>query len=497
MTSQITIKNNTNKNNTKKIKNINSDTNEKKNKKKCNNIEKECSICCEKYNNSTRKLLQCPYCIFKVCSKCARNFLLTIREEPHCMSCKNAWSRDFWMDTFPKTFINNDLKKHRQNVLFNREKSLLPATLPIAERMREGIKLKETIKILDEKIIIAQQNLWNFNNPNFDDDAYEKKKELTLAVAEAMFERDFQNIKINKLLNKNIVNKQYEQIKQFVRACPADNCKGMLSTQWKCGLCGIFVCNECHEIIGMKKDIPHICKSENIATAKLLSNDTKPCPKCSSLIFRISGCDQIFCTQCQHAFDWKTGKSIDYARLHNPHFFEWRATHNEAPVNADAPCGGLPSQYVLQTKFRSLKINKCVEIDVCQRLLSSIYHNHEIEMTKYVPHDLLKRNENFRIKLLLNEINEEKFKQHIFYNEKVEAKNMEIYRVMELFDTVSKDFLIRFNNATDAQQILNIHNELKELQIYVNDQMKIIEKRYGHKTPKLDEFFRWCRYNIF
>jgi hypothetical protein len=34
---------------------------------------------------------------------------------------------------FSKAFITNDFKKHRENLLLEREKSLLPATIPFVE----------------------------------------------------------------------------------------------------------------------------------------------------------------------------------------------------------------------------------------------------------------------------------------------------------------------------------------------------------------------------
>jgi hypothetical protein len=458
--------------------------------------EPNCQICMENYNHSTRKLLKCQYCHGDVCTKCVRTFLLSRHQEPYCMLCKTAWSRDFWMDSFPKTFVNIELKKHRQNILLDREKSLLPTSMPIAEKVREGNRLKEDVKKLDAIVRKAEDDMWNFNATTgdiLDDNVYKKKKELSMILADVNFERNYQLQKINILLTRSIYKKNTEQPRQFVRACPADNCKGMLSTQWKCGLCGIFVCHVCHEIIGMTKDEPHTCKQENIETAKLLAKDTKPCPKCASLIFRISGCNQIFCTNCNHAFDWVSGQSIDYTTLHNPHFFEWRQHHGDAPINTNAPCGGMPTQFTLQNKCRSFGIRREEEVKICQYLLSSLMHNHDIEMPRYNPVDLVTYNEELRVKFLLNEITEETFKRQIFYKDKIEAKKIDIHRVMELFDTVTQDLIQRINNSTNKQQLLQIFNELPELITYVTSQMEIIEKRYNHKTPRLDDRYRWSR----
>jgi hypothetical protein len=82
-----------------------------------------------------------------------------------------------------------------------------------------------------------------------------------------------------------------QQVKrQFVRACPANGCSGFLSTAWKCGLCEIWACPDCHEVKGLDRDAPHTCDPANIATAQLLAKDSRNCPKCASMIFKINGC---------------------------------------------------------------------------------------------------------------------------------------------------------------------------------------------------------------
>ena len=457
----------------------------------------ECEICCESYNRSNHKLLKCPFCQFNACTGCIKMFLLSTHQEPHCMKCKTAWSRDFWMDSFPKIFINVTLKKHREDVLLDREKSMLPASQPAAERIREAEKIKQTMSNLLANINKEKHNLWAYSITDgiSELDYYNKKKELTINVAIATFEYEFQQSRIYNLENR-YTNKTHEQHRQFVRACPADGCKGMLSTQWKCGLCSIFVCPECHEIIGEKKDSPHTCKPENVATAKLLAKDTKTCPKCASLIFRTAGCSQMFCTQCNHAFDWVTMKEIEQSVLHNPHFFQWRATHANAPVNANVPCGGVPSQYALQNKIRLFggAIDNETKIAICQHFLSSLYHNRDVEMRRFRPNDAIDTNEDLRIKYLLDKISEDKFKHAIFFREKVNAKKTEIYRVMELFDTVSRDISVRLNNANTCTEFLEIWSELPSLIDYVNSQMEKISKRYNHVTPRVSkDTFRWLR----
>jgi hypothetical protein len=77
----------------------------------------------------------------------------------------------------------------------------------------------------------------------------------------------------------------------FLKACPQSDCRGFLSTQWICGLCTTKVCKECHD--PFPKDLDHalhICDADKVASVKLIAAETRPCPKCSSLISKISGC---------------------------------------------------------------------------------------------------------------------------------------------------------------------------------------------------------------
>jgi hypothetical protein len=98
--------------------------------------------------------------------------------------------------------------------------------------------------------------------------------------------------------------------KQFIRKCPVTDCRGFLSTRWKCDVCENYICIDCNEI---KKGDDHVCDPNAVETMKLLKSDTKPCVKCGAMIFKISGCSQMWCPDCHTAFDWNTGKIVSGA----------------------------------------------------------------------------------------------------------------------------------------------------------------------------------------
>jgi hypothetical protein len=73
----------------------------------------------------------------------------------------------------------------------------------------------------------------------------------------------------------------------FVKACPVTDCRGFLSTQWKCGICDVKVCHKCHDPMVIE---PHVCDADKMASVKLIAAESKPCPKCGTAISRTYGC---------------------------------------------------------------------------------------------------------------------------------------------------------------------------------------------------------------
>lgn len=103
----------------------------------------------------------------------------------------------------------------------------------------------------------------------------------------------------------------------------------------------MWACKDCHEMKGPAQDTPHECNPDNLASAKLIDAETRACPKCGARVYKISGCNQMFCTACNDcAFDWVTGR-IETV-IHNPHYYEFQRQRNggQAPrVAGDILCG--------------------------------------------------------------------------------------------------------------------------------------------------------------
>lgn len=135
--------------------------------------------------------------------------------------------------------------------------------------------------------------------------------------------------------------------------CSNIDCNGFLSENWNCSLCHCDTCPNCHQL----KTENHICNKEIVANIQLLEKDTKKCPTCYSLIHKINGCDQMWCTQCKTAFSWNTLKIEN--KVHNPHFYEYlRANNHNVPRDVnDIPCDRTLGNEVLSRNiFKNLNV---------------------------------------------------------------------------------------------------------------------------------------------
>ena len=452
-----------------------------------------CNICCDDYNKSTRSKVCCPYCDFEVCRTCCETYILS-ENIPKCMKpeCAKEWSRKFLRENFTNTFLTSKYKEHLENILFDQEKALMPATQHIVEDKIRRRNIKSQI----------------FEIENLIEDLRKQQRILERSLNDS---------------SSNINNIKDEK-SHFVRQCPANGCRGFLSTQWKCGICELWSCPECHELKGPNRDCEHKCDPNNVETAKLLAKDSKPCPKCQSLIFKISGCDQMWCTQCHTAFSWKTGKLEK--NIHNPHYYEWQRKNGggEAARNpGDIECGRELTHYTVDAVYNGAKKHSCLNkyttelyqnwrgvketrtvfsyderINKICRIIRNNVHNIRTELVGFQT-DYVERNQDLRVKYLENILDEEDFKILIQRNDKKNRKNTEVAQVIQLCNTALTDIIYRFidylqkKTVIDFNELDNIMNELTEIRNYCNNIFKDIAFTYSTVQYGFNEDFQFIR----
>lgn len=442
-----------------------------------------CNICCDTYNISSRAKVNCFYCDFDACRSCCEIYVLS-ESIPKCLNskCNKEWSRKFIREKFTSVFVNKKFKKHMEEILYEQEKALMPATQPIIEEMIRKKHIREELSKLDEEIakLARQRRLLEATiyNPNLD-----KTKET--------------------------------QKTSFMRSCAAEGCRGFLSSQWKCGICELWTCPDCHELKGENRDDPdHKCDPNNVETAKLLNSDTKPCPKCQTKIFKIDGCDQMWCTQCHTAFSWKTGALS--TSIHNPHYFEWmrnRGGGSQPRAAGDVICGQelthhIPRQLedIIKNKkhtnlcksFEQTKYyNGGVYITFTQNviqfedLIRQVIHIRHVELPRFtVEH--FNKNQDLRVKYLCNEISEEDLKIQVQRNDKKTRKQTEIANVLRLIETTMTDIVYRVlddlnKSLPNEHKFDEIVKEVDELREYCNNLFKEVAFTYNCVCYTVDE----------
>ena len=283
----------------------------------------ECRICFEPYNKSVRTRVACQSCGFEACRQCHTTFILDASNtHPNCMECHKEFQREFLVENFTLKFVSKDWKEHRERIMLQKERALLPTRQPVAEMVKRKNDLNtQCNNILEQINALRSQHYACLTEKN----------------------RLEHRIRVGPAADASLPASQREHHVSFVRPCPntAANCRGFLSTQWKCNLCSMWTCKDCHEIKGDAHDTPHVCNHDNLASAKMIDAETRACPKCGARVFKISGCNQMFCTACNDcAFDWVTGR-IETV-IHNPHYYEFQRQLNggQAPrVPGDILCG--------------------------------------------------------------------------------------------------------------------------------------------------------------
>ena len=459
-----------------------------------------CQVCDEVFNKSNHKNVNCAFCEYKSCTECNERYLLDTTQDAHCMSCRKGWSREVLTTNFTYKFVSKTYKERRENLLFEREKSMMPATQVYVELEREFRRLTTLIEKMTLNYTKASQERNRILNKPLAVMAVENNMVtefdamiLRLKLSQEQ-EKIVKSIEIDILTQKLIQNHILTRLngttlqlekRAFVRACPAANCKGFLSTAWKCGLCDNWSCPTCHEIKGLEKDAPHTCNPDNVATAELLARDSRNCPNCAAMIFKINGCDQMWCTQCHTAFSWRTGR-IETHTVHNPHYYEYQRTHGIlARQPGDIPCGGLPDWHQFHRYISS--VYGSVNYTLISNAFRSHGHAEHVLRPRYTV-DIRNENRDLRIKFMIGDITEDIFKKKVQQREKANNRKTDIRQIIEMYTTVLVDIIQSFTVSKDIGVMVENINGLRE---HYNSSLEKIQFCYKCSVPLLSLQFNF------
>jgi hemerythrin-like domain-containing protein len=416
-----------------------------------------CDICIEKLNKSNRSPIECEFCSYIACKNCYKTYVLQ-QLKPNCMNCKKEWSLLKLVTDFTKSFMNNEYKMKRAELLFEREKELLPQTQNIIEQMNFKNKLKNQINDIDKQI-------------------EELKK---------------QKLQLQQMLNENTLSTV-----NYIKECINKECRGYLNTEWECNLCKTKVCSSCNEI----ETTEHICDKNTVASKILIEQETRPCPRCKTRIYKINGCDQMWCTLCHTAFSWDSGRLE--TNIHNPHYYEYLKNQNQMQRNPlEIQCGReINSNLInrLSKLLRQIQMPK-ENINSIEFLCTNILHLQHIILPGLIRKiDNLRNNQNLRIKYLKHEISDEKFKSMLFRRDNELSIKQELVYILATYIHNITDIIYRYeSDLTDSileiefikqYKTLNLQGylqgyqkEISELITYTNECFSIIYETYQCKN---------------
>lgn len=424
----------------------------------------ECSVCVEKYNQTFRKRVECAHCKMEACRQCHKKYILQSIQQPHCMGCKIPWNVDVILDNFTKSFFQKEYREHREKVLFEREKALLPET-------QQLINEENLAKELD--LIVQLISLYR----NTAKGARYLKEAEVIAMELGIRVPDIGAI--GSIPKPMAVSKPRPVIK-----CIDGNCRGfIMSNNWRCGLCHNDVCSKCLK----KKEDEHTCVKEDIETRNLLLQNTKPCPKCAVMIQKVSGCDHMWCVMCKTAFSWKTGE-CDNSRTTNPHYYDWlRRSGREVPREpGDTPAGqpqcadNLPHARDFERVTRDkYTFEECTMLLTFYRLW---HHIRDVEYTR-LDRDMAIDNTTLRKSFLKQRITEEEFKREVFIRERKRERSQAIRNVFEVLCNHLEGVLLACYNTKIS---LDKHQkEMYQLIDYCNECLKKIATTYNVKLLQI------------
>ena len=522
----------------------------------------ECFVCLEEYKSKRNPKIICQHCPAHACRQCHQRHLLLTYEDPHCYACKRGWNSDFMAKNFSISFRTGALRAHRRKVLLEREKALLPplqiyaeyrrsiqrlqvehhdlavklgvysseggltniykglknkhfvAEYHIRKQRKEILRLKEVLRLKDAKdvndlpAIPSLLSIARKTRDQFKEEVERLEAEIALIepgyleLLDAYTKAGADLREVRHLYT----DKATTQRREFIMRCPAEGCRGFLSTSYKCGTCEAWACVDCHVSVGKDKECGHMCDPNTVLSAKTIKDETRPCPKCGTRIFKIDGCNQMYCVidGCGTAFSWNTGHIVTGV-IHNPHYYEWlRRREGELPREAgDIPCGGMPNTWQMVEAIRNLEMPTEITTLVLEsfRNLQELIDHRMRDFPSRLPQLANKEDD---VDYLLNEISEEVWQTRLERTENKFIKKREIAHILQTIATAGADMMNRIyerarettpdNEAMEgfvAWLLSTAIPELEQLRMFGNESMVTLAKRERMAVPQFEANWSW------
>lgn len=217
----------------------------------------------------------------------------------------------------------------------------------------------------------------------------------------------------------------------------------------------------------------------------------------------VHNCSQMFCTGCHASFDWNS-RRLNNGAVHNPHHAAWlRENRNRPREVGDIPCGreltidiAVSIAYEFEGSMREAKLSTAQSVQaqtdsnyLFESIRMAIHHSHitipALNRNQHGHHT----NQNIRINLLTNVMNEFEFKREIQRRDKSTAKRNDLLHVAMTYRDALIDIVWPFVDAMQRQRKLkfeewtNLIGEIQALEAYVNECFNRVAETYNSSNP--------------
>lgn len=428
------------------------------------------------------------------------------------MSCSVEFDRSSLYDRLGRSFMATTFRDIREVALYEIEKSFFAATQDVIEVQLEVERLRRERSELDNKYdkvkIDRTKDLMTFRYSTEIDtivSAIDKYLSLSrsIEVVDEQLQDDRKDLtdKIEKLQSGD----KKKSNRTYVLQCPKEDCKGMLSNESKtkeghffCSICETITCVACKMIIKKQEQATHTCDPDILKSVELLEQSSKPCPTCGIPIHRISGCSQMFCTQCHASWDWRSGR-LNNGQIHNPHHSEWLRTQRNRPRElGDIPCGrelnidlAVDCSHWLEnairqnaaniTKKQKQELMRMVQY-IFESMRVAIHHNHITIPTLGRDTYGHETNQELRVNLLLKRLSEDDFRREIQRRDKANSKRNELLQIVLTYRDAITDLVWPYiveGHLKTIDEWKQLHAEMNALEEYVNGCFELVSCVYG------------------
>jgi hypothetical protein len=308
----------------------------------------------------------------------------------------------------------------------------------------------------------------------------------------------------------------------FIMQCRSNDCRGFIGEDYSCSICANSFCKDCLEAVDDGGEGKHACNEDDVKSAEFIRSDTKGCPKCGVRIHKIDGCAQIWCTNCQVAFDYESGQ-IESINIHNPHFNQWMAQQLDgAPPRdpEDIVCGGLVNWRIFRKSvlkaLRLLAISRGETFDILSQAGEArnimTLDNDMRNVYKSIAHvnnDLLydarttvrsqSNNEDLRVHYILKQISQDEMSTAVYKRKREVDFSTDLMHVYETISAVGVEMINDLHMHYLDSNLSNENSTITKFENYaiycsnkvteyynfveaINSQLKMISATYGRKV---------------